>query len=181
MTISTTGNSGGETSLATLLSTLSITLHPEIYVFATLPSSAFDSPSVFPIPFSDILLLFREPSTSSTAQPHSASGIETITLILRQATLTQHPDHGIEYTYPCRMLTCNVHSSLPAVGFMATLSVKLAERSISVNPVAGYFHDHLFIPVERAEEAVEVLQGVREDAAREGGRSKEKSSEDGRG
>lgn len=62
------------------------------------------------------------------------------------------------------MLTCAVHSSLEAVGFMAVLATALAESGISANPVSGWFHDHLFVPVHRAEEAVRVLEGVRERA-----------------
>jgi hypothetical protein len=28
---------------------------------------------------------------------------------------------------------------------------------ISVNPVSGFYHDHLFVPVDRAEEAMRLL------------------------
>ena len=141
----------GELSLSALLSTLSIILHPTTYVFATIPSSQFNAPD-FPIPLADILLFFREPRSDATSQ---------VTLILPLSTATLH---SIEYTYPCKMLTCNVHSSLSAVGFMATLATKLAERGISVNPVSGFFHDHLFVPVESAEEAVGILERVRREA-----------------
>jgi hypothetical protein len=44
---------------------------------------------------------------------------------------------------------------------MAVLATRLAERGISVNPVAGFFHDHLFVPVERADEAARVLLAKR--------------------
>lgn len=61
------------------------------------------------------------------------------------------------------MITCNVHSSLEAVGFIAVLGTKLAQHGISVNPVSGFFHDHLFVPVEKAEEAMRVLGDIRDE------------------
>ncbi len=147
----------GETSLSTLLSTMKIVAHPTTYVFATIPSSRLAD---FPIPLSSIILLFREPCTSPPDQT---------TLIIPETLATTHT---IPHIYVCKMLTVNVHSSLEAVGFMAVLATKLAERGISVNPVSGYFHDHLFVPVERAREAVEVLEGLREEAAGEGGQGR---------
>ncbi|MGL6341627.1 MAG: ACT domain-containing protein, partial [Waterburya sp.] len=35
---------------------------------------------------------------------------------------------------------------------------KLAEHGISVNPISAYYHDHLFVPASRAQEAMELLQ-----------------------
>ncbi|KAJ9610453.1 hypothetical protein H2200_005230 [Cladophialophora chaetospira] len=154
-------NKEGETSLSALLSTLNIVLHPTTYVFATILIDHF-SASDFPIPVSDILLFFREPCTDISGSSPSA---EQTTLILPLSVARQH---GIESIYPCKMLTCNVHSSLSAVGFMATLAKKLTERGISMNPVSGFFHDHLFVPVDRADEAVEVLDRVRKEAAENG-------------
>lgn len=52
----------------------------------------------------------------------------------------------------------SVHSSLSAVGFLAAITGKLAERGISVNPVSAYDHDHLFVPVSRSDEVMELLQ-----------------------
>lgn len=62
------------------------------------------------------------------------------------------------------MITCDVHSSLEAVGFMAVLGKALAERGISANVVGGWWHDHLFVPVEREGEAMACLEGVAREA-----------------
>jgi hypothetical protein len=51
-----------------------------------------------------------------------------------------------------------VHSALTAVGFLAAITTRLAEAGISVNAVSAYYHDHLFVPWERREEAMEVLK-----------------------
>ena len=51
-----------------------------------------------------------------------------------------------------------MRSSLVAVGFLATVCSRLAEVGISVNPVSGFHHDHLFVPWDRREEAMAVLE-----------------------
>ena len=55
---------------------------------------------------------------------------------------------------PGRCLPTHVRSSLDAVGFIAAVTTWLAKESISVNPVSAFFHDHLFIPADRADDAV---------------------------
>lgn len=62
------------------------------------------------------------------------------------------------------MITCNVHSSLDAVGFMAAITEKLTKLGIGANPVSGFFHDHLFVPLGREDEAVAALKELARDA-----------------
>lgn len=57
-------------------------------------------------------------------------------------------------------LTVSVHSSLDAVGLTAALATALAERDIACNVLAGYFHDHLLVPLDRADEAVQCLESL---------------------
>jgi hypothetical protein len=64
------------------------------------------------------------------------------------------------------MITLEVNSSLEAVGFMAVVAGKLAERGIGVNPVSGFWHDHCFVPLGREEEAMEALGELAEEARR---------------
>ena len=66
------------------------------------------------------------------------------------------------------MVTLTVHSALDAVGFLAAITTRLAAAGISVNAVSAFFHDHLFVPAERAEEAVEILCRLAADAKPEG-------------
>jgi hypothetical protein len=74
---------------------------------------------------------------------------------------------GIACVFPCRMITLRVHSSLEAVGFMARITARLAGAQIGVNPVSAFFHDHLFVPEDRAEEAIALLRELsRESGAR---------------
>ncbi len=64
---------------------------------------------------------------------------------------------GWAYDFVAAMITLKVRSRLDTVGLTAVVSSLLANAGISCNVVAGYFHDHLFVPVERAGEALELL------------------------
>lgn len=61
-------------------------------------------------------------------------------------------------------LTLTVHSSLDAVGLTAAFAEALAVRGIPCNVLAGYHHDHLVVPVDRADDAVGALRGLRSSA-----------------
>jgi len=56
-------------------------------------------------------------------------------------------------------LSLGVHSSLEAVGLTAALSSRLADLGISANIVAALYHDHVFVPWDRREEALRALSG----------------------
>jgi len=66
-------------------------------------------------------------------------------------------DKKIDYLSVYRLITLNVHSSLDAVGLTAAFSAKLAEKNISANVVAAYYHDHILVPEEKAEQALEAI------------------------
>jgi uncharacterized protein len=120
----------GETNLESLLRALDPVLHADEFVFCSRVEIAGDP-----------VCAFRE--------------VEGFTLILRR---TEAERLGFDYTFPCRMITLNVHSSLEAVGLLAVVASALAARGISVNVVSGYYHDHLFVPQDRAEEALDTLR-----------------------
>ena len=62
-------------------------------------------------------------------------------------------------------ITLTVHSALDGVGLTAAVATALAARGIACNVVAGFHHDHLFVPRERAEEAVRALAALSKGAA----------------
>jgi predicted N-acetyltransferase YhbS len=79
---------------------------------------------------------------------------EGVSLVLPRALAEQQ---GLDYQYPCRLITLQVHSSLAAVGFLAAVTEALASWGISVNPMSAYHHDHLFVPVDQADQAMTCL------------------------
>ncbi|MBN1302812.1 MAG: ACT domain-containing protein [Anaerolineales bacterium] len=127
----------GETNLGRLL----VSMQPELvngeYVFCTLPETTPPGADLQPVGW------FRE--------------AEGVTLILPRSSAEEA---GLEFAFVSRMITLKVHSSLEAVGFLAVITERLARAGISVNAVSAYYHDHIFIPVDRAEETLELLKEI---------------------
>jgi len=63
-------------------------------------------------------------------------------------------------------ITLAVHSALEGVGLTAAVSNAMAEAGMPCNVVAAFYHDHLFVPWERGEEAIAILKKVSADARR---------------
>ncbi|MEK9160323.1 MAG: ACT domain-containing protein [Patescibacteria group bacterium] len=68
----------------------------------------------------------------------------------------------LSYSTVWAMITLNVHSDLEAVGFLAALTPKLAAEGISVNVVSAFYHDHLFVPAAKKDQALAILKSVSE-------------------
>lgn len=71
---------------------------------------------------------------------------------------------GQPYSSVFRCISLNVHSSLEATGLTAAFSAALADHGISCNVVAGFYHDHIFVPVSRSSAALKVLLQLSEQA-----------------
>mgnify|MGYP001764802623 CR=1 FL=1 len=126
----------GITDLGALLAGMEPVLRPGRYVFATTTDARA-------IAAADAVMRFTE--------------AEGTTLILA-------PDEAarlkLDAVFPCRMITLSVTSSLQAVGFLAAIAAELAKRGMGVNPVSGFHHDHLFVPEDRADEALIALKAL---------------------
>ena len=61
---------------------------------------------------------------------------------------------GLPGTFRCRQITLRVHSALSAVGLTAAFATALGNDGIPCNVIAGYHHDHLFVPVADADRAM---------------------------
>lgn len=79
---------------------------------------------------------------------------EGLTLI---APLDQFDGQGWPVQGPFARITLTIHSALDAVGLTAAISTTLAQAGISANIVAGWHHDHIFLPRDRAAEALALL------------------------
>lgn len=54
------------------------------------------------------------------------------------------------------------------MGFLPVITTRLAEKlDVGINPVSGFYHDHLFVPGGRADEVVDVLRKLGEGARAE--------------
>ena len=65
-----------------------------------------------------------------------------------------------EKTGPYKLITFNVVLDLSIVGFMATVSKKLADAGISIYAISTYLRDHILVQSEDAENAVRVLENL---------------------
>lgn len=65
-------------------------------------------------------------------------------------------------------LTLDIHSALAAVGLTATFAEALTEAQISCNVIAGFHHDHILVPADRADDAIARLEGLRHRSDRSG-------------
>ena len=63
-------------------------------------------------------------------------------------------------------ITLRVHSDLEAVGLTSAVSSVLSTSGIACNIIAGLHHDHLFVPWDRREEALRLLEKLSLDARR---------------
>ncbi|WP_296664886.1 ACT domain-containing protein [Demequina sp.] len=125
--------------LAELLSGLSARLDPETYVWATV----------------DVLPAGCTPV--ATVEEN-----EGLTVVLREAEAI---DAGVPHQFRSARITLEVHSALDAVGLTAAFSRALADAGVSANVVAGFHHDHIFVPWDRRAEALTALERLQSQAS----------------
>ena len=75
----------------------------------------------------------------------------------------QAEDALLPYSVVCAWITLTVHSSLEAVGLTAAVSKALTEANISCNVIAAYYHDHIFVPVKDAQQAMKAIEKLSEN------------------
>lgn len=123
-----------ESDLDQLLSAMSPQPRPGAYVFVVVDASAG-------LPDVEVLASVVEP--------------EGLTLVVPR----QDADRaGLSYEFVAGWIVLEVHSALDAVGLTAAVSAALAAAGISCNVLAGYHHDHLLVPLERLDDALDVLR-----------------------
>ena len=128
----------GEKDLDKLLKTMKPLLNSGEFVFCVA-----EDPSI--INAEEIILKFKEQ--------------EGITVIIKK----ELADHlQLEYSFVAAWITLTVHSSLQAVGLTAAFSKALSAENISCNVVAAFYHDHIFVDINDAAKAMEVLNRLSE-------------------
>lgn len=86
---------------------------------------------------------------------------EGMTIIL---PLNDAVGQGLQVVFQAAWITLTVHSALDAIGLTASVSTALTQAGISCNMVAAVHHDHLFVPINQAEQAMEVLKQLQQSA-----------------
>ena len=127
----------GETDLDHMLATLTVSRREGTYVFVTVDE---------PVPLGDGV------EAVLTEQ-------EGITVV---ATVGAAGRAGWAFEFEAAWLTLDVHSALDAVGLTAAFSAALGAAGIPCNVLAGFHHDHLLVPVDRAGDAISCLEALRQ-------------------
>jgi uncharacterized protein len=123
----------------------------------------------------EVLLATMEPEvvpgewvyTTTDAVPAGVDPVVTVrereglTVVLARADADRL---GLAYDYVAAMVSLRVHSALEAVGLTAAVATNLAAAGMSCNVVAGFHHDHLFVPYERGAECVQLLRDLAAEA-----------------
>jgi len=117
----------GETDLRTLIATMRPALRDGAYEFVTTIDPSIDD-------LMSAMAVVREDEGMTLVRAVEASAADAMACI-----------------------TLTVHSSLQAVGLTAAVATALAAEGIACNVVAGFHHDHLFVPFARRTDALEAL------------------------
>lgn len=141
----------GELDLATLLTSLTVRRRSGTFAVITLPEG-----------------LPAELRAKPSDHPNLLHGVEAVireregTTVVASSAIAA--DRGWIVEFEAAWLTLDVHSSLEAVGLTAAVATALADESIPCNVLAGYYHDHLLVPVGMADRAVEILEHLQATA-----------------
>jgi len=136
----------GETDLTSMLATLTVSVRPGPYTVVSLDR---------PVELGDGIEAVLREAEGTTA-------VDTLAAAER---------NGWPVDFEAAWLTLDVHSALHAVGLTAAISKALTDRDISCNILAGYYHDHILVPADRVDEAVESIEALGHDLRRVRNRS----------
>jgi hypothetical protein len=126
--------------LAKLLGAMEPVLNPGTYVFTSVANDvSFDATRV--------IASVREP--------------EGISVVLSEADAK---GSALPILFRCAWITLSVNSDLQAIGLTAAFSRALGDAGISCNVVAGAYHDHIFVPIEAAQDAMSRLRSLQASA-----------------
>lgn len=126
----------GETNLNKLLKGMTPILNPGEFVFLTTKM-----PNIYKIKTAIVEIKEQEGTT----------------FVLEK---TEADQLKLGYDFVASWITLEIHSSLEAVGLTAAFSSELAKHNISCNVIAGFYHDHIFVPVKDTENAMRVLNSI---------------------
>ncbi len=126
--------------LRVLLRSMEPVLNPGTYAFVSVPSLA----TLESVP---VVASILEPEGLSAVIAESDAAALNLPVLFRAA-----------------WITLRVNSDLQAVGLTAAFSAALSQAGVSCNGIAGAWHDHIFIPFDRAGLAIAVLSQLQRSA-----------------
>jgi len=131
--------------LPTLVAAMSPTLDARTVAFVSVGD---ELAAIAALPAGTLIATFREGEGTTLIVEAKAAERASLPILFRAA-----------------WITLAVHSDLQAVGLTAVVAGALAAAGVSCNVVAAAFHDHLFVPLDKAQLALEVLRRLQRDTA----------------
>ncbi len=125
----------GETDLAAMLASLTIGRRDEVVTMVSVSESV-------------------ELGNGVLAVVTEAEGTTVV------VTLAEAERRGWPVEFVAAWLTVEVHSSLEAVGLTAAMSRVLTDCAIPCNVLAGFYHDHLLVPLDLVADAIAALESL---------------------
>ena len=104
-----------------------------------------------------VFVTTHDPALIAALAPDAKSTFrekEGLSLLVPVASATKSLQNA---DMPMRCITLNVFSSLEGVGLTAAVASALGDHNIPCNMIAAHHHDHVFVPSEMAERALDVL------------------------
>lgn len=127
----------GETDLTKILATLKIRRREEPFTVVTVP----------------------KPVELGAGVEAVINEGDSVTAVVTLDAARRRGWHG---EFEAAWLTVDAHTALDGVGLTAALSRALAAEGIPCNILAGYFHDHLLVALDRADDAVAAIDALTE-------------------
>lgn len=129
----------GETDLQKILATLTVSRRADPVTMLSLDTASLD------------------PTTVGDGIEAVISEAEGITVV---ATVAEAERRGWPAEFVAAWLTIEVHSSLEAVGLTRAMAAVLGDAGIPCNVLAGFYHDHILVPLDQADEAIAQLESL---------------------
>ena len=123
----------GETDLSAMLATLGVQRRPGVFAY----------------------IAVNVPTPGLIAAAHAMVKEGRLTTIVLPVDAAERAGQSTDAQFA--WLTLTVQSSLDAVGLTAAVSARLSAVGIPCNVLAGYHHDHVLVPVDRVDLAIDAL------------------------
>lgn len=131
-----------------ILQNAELYIDPDTYAYIKLPVSAITVAA-------SIVAEIGEPFTALIVDK------DEVTLLIPDEAVTDFESRLRGHTInpvKLRLITFDVELDMSVIGFMAAVSAVLAEADVTIFPFAAYSRDHVLVPADKLEAAVEALQ-----------------------
>ena len=104
----------------------------------------------------------RDPAVIAALSPTAIGTFQESEGLSMLVPLVAAAKTGASADLPMKCITLGVYSSLAGVGLTAAVATALGQHGIPCNMVAAYHHDHVFVPSDMCDLALDVLKALQD-------------------